>query len=593
MLSGGSRDDNLFEINMSLRCEVKSLKRTIEEYKSGKRYLKIQKDHERVAKGYRKEIERLKKELSAAHAQAVTVREIWTDECDRLWQGHLSEMAKKDEKIRRLEDKIWDIQGKSDEKITALTIAYEDKLHKKDGIIDELKNKLAHAEALLNHDGTNTGTPTSQTPQNKNKAIPNSRRSSGKPKGGQAGHGKASLGEPDESEVTDVVPHPLQDDECCPACGLSDCTPTGGMETKYEYDVRIRVVKVKHEFYYYECNNCGTVFRSQIPPQLKEKVQYGSGIQALALSLTNTVNAAMNKVSMFLSGITGGELAPCGGYVAKLQARAARGLQKFREDLKQVLITRRIVYWDDTVIMILTQRACFRFYGDETIAYYTAHSSKDMESLDDDNVLNLLTSDTMTMHDHNTVNYNKKYSFENIECSQHLQRDCQKNSDDTCHKWSGDLKNLISLTIKERKDAIDRGGTSFDQSYIEGFHKKVDGFLANGWSENEADPNNYGAAWERTLLNRISKYRGPYFLWVEDFSLPTTNNLSERGLRGVKSHMKISGQFESEVAADNHALIRTYIETCRRNGINEIHALKRLCEGNPYSVDEIFSSSPP
>lgn len=42
-------------------------------------------------------------------------------------------------------------------------------------------------------------------------------------------------------------------------------------------------------------------------------------------------------------------------------------------------------------------------------------------------------------------------------------------------------------------------------------------------------------------------------MWVEDFSLSVTNNLAERGLRGVKSHMKISGQFESEEAADNHA----------------------------------------
>jgi hypothetical protein len=213
-----------------------------------------------------------------------------------------------------------------------------------------------------------------------------------------------------------------------------------------------------------------------------------------------------------------------------------------------------------------------------------------MESLDDDNVLNLLTSETKTMHDHNTVNYNEKYSFENIECNQHLQRDCQKNSDDTCHKWSGSLKYLISSTIKDRNDAIGRNETSFDQAYVLQFHAKVDKCLADGWSENKADSDNYGAAWERTLLNRIAKYRRPYFLWVEDFSLPTTNNLSERGLRGIKSHMKISGQFESEAAADNHALIRTYIETCRRNGINEIDALKRLCAGNPYTVDEVFHS---
>ena len=255
---------------------------------------------------------------------------------------------------------------------------YKESLAEKDAIIKELQNRLAHAEALLNHDGSNTGTPTSQTPINKDKVIPNSRRSTGKPKGGQTGHPKASLKEPDESEI------------------------------KYEYDIQIKIVKVKHEFYYYECNNCGTVFRSQIPPNLKEKVQYGSNLQAFALSLTNTVNAAMNKTAMFLTGITGGDLTPCEGYIAKLQSRAAKGLLQFREDLKLILITRRIIYWDDTVIFILMARACFRFYGDETIAYYTAHAHKDMESLDDDNVLNLLPSDTKAMHDHCTVNYNDK-----------------------------------------------------------------------------------------------------------------------------------------------------------------------------------------
>ena len=294
---------------------------------------------------------------------------------------------------------------------------YTESLAEKDAIIKELQNRLAHAEALLNHDGNNI--------------IPNSRRSTGKPKGGQTGHPKASLAEPDESEVTSTAGHPLQDDECCPNCGLTDCTPTGEAEVKYEYDIQVKVVKIKHEFYYYECNNCGTVFRSQIPPNLKEKVQYGSGLQAFALSLTNTVNAAMNKASMFLAGITGGGLTPCEGYIAKLQARAAKGLRQFREDLKLILITRKIIYWDDTVIFILMARACFRFYGDEAIAYYTAHAHKDMESLDDDNVLNLLTSDTKAMHDHCTVNYNEKYSFENIECNQHLQRDLQKNTDDT------------------------------------------------------------------------------------------------------------------------------------------------------------------
>ena len=147
------------------------------------------------------------------------------------------------------------------------------------------------------------------------------------------------------------------------------------------------------------------------------------------------------------------------------------------------------------------------------------------------------------------------------------------------------MKEHISRTIRQRAEAINRGETSFDAECIKRFHQKIDEYLFDGWKENGKEPNNYGVPFERTLLTRIAEYRRNYFMWVEDFSLPSTNNLSERGLRGVKSHMKISGQFESEATADNHALIRTYIETCRRNGINEIDALQRLCSGNPYSVE--------
>lgn len=468
---------------------------------------------------------------------------------------------------------------------------YEETIAEKDAIIKELQSRLAHAEAINHHDGTNTGIPTGQTPPGKDKVIPNTRRSSGKAKGGQPGHEKHSLNAPVESEVTDTVPHGDDEDEfCCPDCSGMNYLPTGDSETKYEYDIQIKVVKIKHVFYLYQCRDCGTVFRSIIPPHLKETAQYGSVIQALALSLVNTVNASMNKTSMFLRGITAGELSPCDGYVAKLQRRAAKDLYAFREDLRLLLITRSIVYWDDSVIMINTCRACFRFYGDETIAYYTAHEHKDMESIDDDNVLALLTSDTKTMHDHNKINYNEKFSFDNLECNQHLQRDCQKNSDDTCHTWSSDLKDQISIAIKDRNDLIRQGDPSFTEAYVNSFHQKLDEALAKGWKENANDPDNYGASFERTLLRRIVEYRRNYFMWIEDFTLPTTNNLSERGLRGIKSHMKISGQFESVAAADNHAIIRTYIETCRRNDINEIDALQRLSARKPYTVSEIFST---
>ncbi len=90
MANGGFRDDDLFEINMALRCEVKALEHTVQEFKNGARYKKLQEDYHRVCVGYQKEIQKLKIELGKANATIISVRNIWFDQ--------LEEVYKKDQK---------------------------------------------------------------------------------------------------------------------------------------------------------------------------------------------------------------------------------------------------------------------------------------------------------------------------------------------------------------------------------------------------------------------------------------------------------------------------------------------------------------
>ena len=467
---------------------------------------------------------------------------------------------------------------------------YKEQLAEKDAIIRELKVRLANAEARLNHDGTNTGTPTSQTRLDKRKIIPNSRRSTGRKKGGQPCHPKHELPPPQDNSITDIVEHDMP--VSCPDCGSIDFSSTGRSKVKYEYDVKVSVAKIKHVFHYYRCSECGRMFRSLNEPHLKGRVQYGAGLQAILLSLCNYGNMAFNKVVGAVTGFTNDEITPSEGFVAKLQKRAAVGLQDFVRDLRTLLLKSDLIYWDDTVISVNTHRACLRFYGDDRIAYYTAHEHKDMQSLETDNILPLLPPECTVMHDHNTVNYNAKFVFANIECNQHLQRDLQKNSDDTRHSWSTELKALISATIGARKEAIAAEKASFDADVVAEFDTQLSRLIKQGWEQQAADKHCYGADFEAALLRRLEKYRDNYFLWVRNFKLPTTNNVSERGLRGVKTKLKVSGQFQSISAAQNYSKIRSYIETCRRNNINENQALRRLCEGKPYTVAEIFQHSP-
>ena len=208
--------EDLFLRCSDLQFRVKNLERELDEFKSGKRYIKLQEDHRRVVAGYIKEIQRLKSALAEANARTVSVRDMWFDECEDIWKGQQSVVDEKDKEINRLKDKIWETYIRCDEKVKKITDDFENQLSEKEAIIRELKAHLAHCEALLGRDSTNTSLPTSQTPIGKKKHIPNGRRNTGKKKGGQPGHEKHKLEKPPAEEITNAKDHTLNEDDTCP-----------------------------------------------------------------------------------------------------------------------------------------------------------------------------------------------------------------------------------------------------------------------------------------------------------------------------------------------------------------------------------------
>ena len=250
-------------------------------------------------------------------------------------------------------------------------------VEKQEELIREKENEIARLKALLNMDSTNHCIPTSQTPINKKKVIPNTREKRGLSKGGQKGHPKAKLNKFKDNEITEYINHSM---EKCPCCNCDAIKETGKVKEKDELDFKIVVEKRRHQFKEYECKKCGKIFHTKIPQNLKEENQYGAKVQAFELTLMNQANVTMNKAQKITYGMTDGEINLSEGYIAKLQKRAAKNLKKFNEEVYEELIKQQLVYWDDTVIMIDTKRSCLRFYGTEKIAMYTAHANKDKKA---------------------------------------------------------------------------------------------------------------------------------------------------------------------------------------------------------------------
>ena len=79
------------------------------------------------------------------------------------------------------------------------------------------------------------------------------------------------------------------------------------------------------------------------------------------------------------------------------------------------------------------------------------------------------------------------------------------------HPWAQEMKTLIQEMLHKRKKYLKEKIESFTSEETNQFEERLENLLIN--------------------IRKLEEYRQNYFAWVYDFTLPTTNNISESGLR--------------------------------------------------------------
>ena len=488
----------------------------------------------------------------------------------------------------------------------------------------QLKDNLEKITSQLNADSNNSGLPTSKTPigKEKRKPVPNLRQKSDRRKGGQPGHRKHQLAQSMDELITGYRDHlpeefneQMQDRELipeilnCPNCGARITDDMLTVREKEEIDFEIKINRIRHRFYEIVCSHCNMRFKIKIPNQIKEPAQYGPHIKSLICVLLKGGIVSVNRVKLIINSLL--KLNISEGYICKLARQLGEMCNDFAKEVASLFQFFAMIGWDDTVVRANGKNICFRTYVTNFISLYTAHDQKNLQGLIDDGILTSLTVLNRVIHDHNTVNYNEIFNFLNAECNAHLLRDLLRvyeNNKDRA-EWTLELKNTISELINKRNTMVeeDSSSTSLPTEAINNFKQNLIAVLASrkviveqmiqehekrqrelGNKSNKIIPPE-SLLLELRIINRLSvpEYMDAYFAWMGNFNIPVTNNCSERALRTEKTHMKVSGQFASTETAEYHAMVMTYLETCKKNGINSFDAITAMFEGKPYTVESL------
>ena len=176
-----------------------------------------------------------------------------------------------------------------------------------------------------------------------------------------------------------------------------------------------------------------------------------------------------------------------------------------------------------------------------------------------------------------------KYKCLHSLCNAHHLRELERAWEEDGQSWAKQMQELL----KAMNISVNNAGGILPQDEISKYKKEYRIILKEGGKEFPSDDaiKKLGCRGrpKRTkshnLLKRLVDYEDDVLRFMEDKNVPFTNNRSERDIRMTKVQQKISGCFRSLEGAKIFCRIRSYISTCKKNGISSIQALNMLFNG--------------
>ena len=185
-------------------------------------------------------------------------------------------------------------------------------------------------------------------------------------------------------------------------------------------------------------------------------------------------------------------------------------------------------------------------------------------------------------HDHWKPYY--RYDCSHSLCNAHHLRELERAGEQDDQQWATKMQALLI----EINVAVDDAGGQLDPNESKRWRIQYRQLLEEADQECPAPDESLRKAGSvgrvkrskaRNLLERLQKFEHDVLRFMDVENVPFTNNLGERDLRMTKVQQKISGCFRSMEGAKIFCRVRSYLSTCRKQGLSATRALDLLFKG--------------
>lgn len=481
-------------------------------------------------------------------------------------------MGRKSEYNNDMYKQLQEIMGRLDS--VEKDLKNEKTEHKED--LDRLEKVIANQEQkikiltddnermkrILNNDSSNSSLPPSADQKGKSANAYNARKKSDKKCGGQIGHKGTTL---TKQEVKNKIENGDFQHKV-----VSIGKEEGDYVSKYVLDLQVLATATELRFY---ADDMG---RFDIPKEYQSDVIYGPVIKSIAVDLYSEGAVANDRICEFINAISRNKLNLSQGSVYGFCRSFAQRSENSIAQIREELMNAKTVYTDSTVVTINGKQAHIRNQSIDDAVLYSPMEKKDIDTL---KVTGILSKYCGTLvHDHETALYH--FGTKHGECIVHLMRYLKKNTEESQNSWSRELTSLFSSMNEQRKKRIS-SYNSFTEIEISNLEAEYDRILLKGRSENKKTSGKYAKREEKTLLNRLKKYKENHLLFLHNFQVGFDNNMSERDLRKCKNRQKIAGGFRKQSGNEMYCTIMSVIETCKRKEMQIFESIGKIFNGTP------------
>ena len=399
------------------------------------------------------------------------------------------------------------------------------------------------------------------------KVITNRREKSDKKQGGQNGHKGKSLGKEKLEKILskeNVIKNPP-----------IEINKNENNKNKKPYKttvVDINIVVTATEYLYYPDENGNF----NVPQKHKKHIVYGDKVKALAVDLMYESYNSTDATKNIIKSITDNSIDIKKSTLLNWSKEAKEKLMPEIENIENELINSYYAHCDESQIKVDGNNYNEVCASNDKYTRMWTMKSKKHEELEK---INFFKSFMGIIIKDGTDLYNG-FGIGFSQCISHIQRYLKGIYDFVNHKGPKKMSEFLTKYNQYRKEMIENGTEKFEEEEYQKIIKEYDEIIKEWKKEWTSDSKNPQYEDERKLLTRMEEDDKEQILYfLKDFKVPATNNQVETDQRNIKIKQKI-GKFRSEAGAEIYAIIRSCINTYKKQGINVYDAFIKAFDDN-------------